>query len=102
MTPEQAEATYGKQVNGTRAASTSSSSLLNSRVWSLVEDQELQSRLVDSLFLETLERVFGHKQFRSFQREVVLSVLARRDTFVLMPTGGGKSLCFQLYGACLV
>ncbi len=43
-----------------------------------------------------LKRVFGHDDFRSRQREVVADVLAGRDTFALLPTGSGKSLCYQL------
>src|SRR5580692_3635414 len=45
---------------------------------------------------EVLKRVFGHDDFRSEQREVVADVLAGRDTFALLPTGSGKSLCYQL------
>ena len=45
---------------------------------------------------ETLKRVFGHDDFRHAQREIVADVLAGRDTFVLLPTGSGKSLCYQL------
>jgi ATP-dependent DNA helicase RecQ len=43
-----------------------------------------------------LERYFGYSEFRPGQREAILSVLRGRDTLIVMPTGGGKSLCFQV------
>jgi ATP-dependent DNA helicase RecQ len=44
----------------------------------------------------TLRRVFGLEEFRPGQEDVVRSVLARRNTLAVMPTGAGKSLCYQL------
>ncbi len=41
-------------------------------------------------------QVFGNVSFRPQQREIVAAAVAGRSLFVLMPTGGGKSLCFQL------
>ena len=50
---------------------------------------------VDDLLL-TLKTTFGYGAFRPLQREIIEAALADRDVFALLPTGGGKSLCFQL------
>ncbi len=51
--------------------------------------------------LEVLTRVFGYEGFHPLQEEVISQVLGGRDALVLMPTGGGKSLCFQIPALCM-
>jgi ATP-dependent DNA helicase RecQ len=48
------------------------------------------------LLLDTLNRTFGYREFRPLQRQIIEATLEGRDVFALLPTGGGKSLCFQL------
>ncbi|HEU4791915.1 MAG TPA: ATP-dependent DNA helicase RecQ [Flavobacterium sp.] len=57
--------------------------------------------------LAILQKYWQHNSFRSLQEEIIDSVLSGEDTFALMPTGGGKSICFQVpgmmnEGICLV
>ena len=49
-----------------------------------------------AVLLKALEEQFGFKEFKGTQEKAIVSLLSGRDTFVIMPTGGGKSLCYQL------
>jgi ATP-dependent DNA helicase RecQ len=46
--------------------------------------------------MQTLKHYFGHERFRPLQEEVVDAILDRKDVLMILPTGGGKSLCYQL------
>ena len=55
----------------------------------------------------TLKQIFGFSEFRPNQQSIVEAILGKRDVFAVMPTGGGKSLCYQLpasmmEGVCVV
>ena len=50
----------------------------------------------DKLILNCLQNTFGFNDFKGNQKEVILNILNKKNTFVIMPTGGGKSLCYQL------
>lgn len=51
--------------------------------------------------LQILQKYWKHDSFRSPQEEIINSVLAGNDTFALLPTGGGKSVCYQVPGILL-
>lgn len=56
-----------------------------------------EKEITNDIFLdEKLQKHFGFKSFKEPQKEIITNLLSGKDTFVIMPTGGGKSLCYQL------
>ena len=58
-------------------------------------------------YLEILQKYWGYQDFRGIQRDIIESICSGKDTLGLMPTGGGKSICFQvptlaMDGLCIV
>lgn len=59
-------------------------------------DLESDIGVLQNQLLEKLKEIFGYHQFRGDQGPIIENVLAKKNTFVIMPTGAGKSLCYQL------
>lgn len=60
------------------------------------EDMKDTTAVTDSVSLEKLQKRFGFNSFKPLQKEIIHHVLDNRDAVILMPTGGGKSICYQL------
>ncbi|MDP2767302.1 MAG: DEAD/DEAH box helicase, partial [Candidatus Methanoperedens sp.] len=56
----------------------------------------LQTNYISNEMFACLKRYWGYTQFRPWQEDTILAILDERETLTILPTGGGKSLCFQL------
>jgi bloom syndrome protein len=59
-------------------------------------ESKLAENSVESVYHKANKAIFGNDNFRSQQFNIVKSIMENKDVFVIMPTGGGKSLCYAL------
>ena len=52
--------------------------------------------MIDEELRDVLKKKFGFSNFKELQKDIIKNILDLNDSFVIMPTGGGKSLCYQL------
>ena len=62
---------------------------------------------ISKILIQTLQNYWGYNTFRDNQEEIIKAIIANKDAIALLPTGGGKSLCYQLPalvldGTCII
>lgn len=87
-------------------STSSASSVSNKKRSSLISDNEHRTLSFEELqALDDMEFanvvIFGNRAFRPLQHQACKASVAKQDCFVLLPTGGGKSLCYQVISLCI-
>lgn len=64
------------------------------------KDKDIENKDHENMLEIMLEygnlHIFGNSSFRNLQKDIILNIIQNKDVFVILPTGGGKSLCYQL------